>query len=289
MKKGYNELEIDEIDETSGVDNPAQVGARAVIFKRHVDPLAGGGAGGVASNESNTPRGTGAQETKMTDKTPAEKELDAVKKQLDAQATELLIAKAEGSLSDAERALYRGLDVAGQESFRKSTPEQRLEKVRAASEQNPVVYTNISGEAFRKNDDPRLIAMAKQADVDRKAFIAEKESRERESLAKRAETELSNLPGKPEEKVSLLKALEAVPAEQREGVRSILKAANDSLAKGFEERGTSTGTSNTGAEQRLEKVVEDHAKSKSLPIAKAWDEVLKTSEGKQLYAEAYGS
>jgi len=417
-KTAYNELEIDEIDEGSAVDNPAQVGARALIFKRadtfskrlimtdevaghaHVvedDGREGGvtsyvisaeaeyahmhdwvrkadGSVGIAAAEGHThvlvqkrafsaarrkeladsgaalpdgsfpivtvedlknaiqaigrasdrgqaiahirrralalgasellpdsfgknnPGETGTQEIEnMVEQTPAEKQIEAAQKQLaDAKAelaksqAELAVAKSLAELSDAERAIWQAHDEAGRAAFLKLTKEARAEQIRKAQEQNAVVYTSLDGETFRKNDDPRLIALAKRGDADRAAFLAEKLERQREQLSKRAGVELQNMAGDEATKVAVLKALDSIPDQKdRDGAKAFLKAANDSLAEAFRAHGTGVGhdAGAAGAEAKLESMAKAHAEKKNITVAKAWDEVLQTDEGRALYHE----
>jgi hypothetical protein len=334
----YNELTIEELEEISGVDNPAQVGARAVIFKREFsgerrEELAGEGAAlpdgsfpvetvedlrnaiqaiGRAKDQNkaiahikrravalgasellpesfgkNTPGQSGNQENQnMTDKTPAEKELEAVNKQLAAMTVELAIAKAEGIFSDAEKVLYGGMDAAAKEQFRKLSAEQRAEQTRKSAESNPVVYTTLDGETFRKNDDPRLVAIAKRADEDRKALVAERAGRRTDEFKKRVESELKNLPGDEVVKVAVLRAVDAIQDEvARKGALALLKAGNDALSKTFETRGTTEGSEGGDAHEKLEKIAKElRAKNPKLGDVDAY--VLASEQNPELYAEA---
>lgn len=324
MRK-VNELTIDDLEEISGVDRPAQPGARAVIYKRavakqlhllsevdgHTHTIDDAGGGGSSSYEKmtgeeyghshpwivtlsgqivigasaghthevmvlksapstapssgdtlpapqNTPGVAGGQPkpTHMTDtKDPAAQLAEVTKKVADLSA-ELLIAKAIGEFSDAEKALYKGMDAAGQEAFRKLDPAARLEKLRSNSETNPVIYTSPEGETFRKNDDPRMIALAKRADETAKHLAAERAIRASENFRKRAGEELKNLPGEEVAKVELLRAVEGISdAAVRASVQALLKAGNDAMAKGFRELGTSSGAPDSSAEAAHEKLV----------------------------------
>jgi hypothetical protein len=253
VKKAYNELEITEFDEISAVDNPAQVGARAVIFKRAIANIGGDPVGSGTVTET--------QENQNVTKVEDQPALDAVQKQLTAAQAELASAKAEAAiqksiaeLSDAERALYRGMDKSGQESFLKLSVTERAEKVRATSDANPEIYRSpFTGESFRKNDDPRLVSMAKRADEQSQALASEKALREDEQFSKRADSELKNLPGKQPAKVALLKAVDGIKDQAvRDEVKAIVKAGNDALSKAFETRGTVSGSDGVSAHEKLE-------------------------------------
>ena len=340
MRK-VNELTIDDLEEVSGVDNPAQPGALAVIFKRDFSAeerarLADSGAAlpdgsfpiatvedlrnavqaiGRASDREkaiahirrravvlgaselvpesfgkNTPGDPGRpEENEMTDKTPAEKELEAVQKRLADAEQALVIAKAIGEFSDAERALYAGMDEAGQSAFRKLTPVQRQERVRAVGESNPVVYTTLDGEAFRKNDDPRLVAIAKRADEDRKALLSERTARRAEEFKKCASAELKHMPGTEIVKVAVLRVIETIEdAETKAGALALLKAGNDALAKSFEERGTSAGDDDSDGHDKLSKIAKGLREKN--PKLSEWDAyALAADQNPELYAEALGA
>jgi len=255
-KTAYNDLEIDEIDETSAVDNPAQVGARAAIFKRAIANTGGSpvGSGTVANTQENP------NVTKVEDQ-PA---LDAVQKQPAAAQAELEIHKSIAGLSDVERALYRGLDQVGQSAFLKLSPADRVEKVRAAGEANPVVYTSpFTGESFRKSDDQRLVSAAKRADKIEQDLATERTLRGDETFSKRADEELKNLPGKKPAKVALLKVVEGIQdSAVRDEVKALIKAGNDSMAKNFTSRGTESGADEGGsAHEKLEVLAKNLRKS----------------------------
>lgn len=262
-KTAYNDLEIDDIEETSAVDNPAQVGARAVIFKRAI------------ANTDDSPVGSGivteTQEnqnvTKVEDQAPA---LEAVQKQLaDAQAelaaskAEVAIQKSIAELSDAERAHYRGLDQAGQSAFLKLSPADRIQKVSAAAEQNPVIYTSaFTGESFRKSDDPRLVTAAKRADKVEQDLANERTAREEENFSKRADAELKHLPGKTPAKVALLKAVDGIKDQStRDEVKAMLKAGDESMSKSFAPLGSSKGTDGSSAHEKLEGIAKNLQKA----------------------------
>lgn len=291
----FNELEIDLLDEISAVDRPAQPAARAVIFKRD-GGLAPQPAGGVGSSDTNTPGSSGAKETQqMTDKTSAESQLEAVNKRVAELTAELAIAKAIGEFSDAEKNLYGGLDAAGQEAFLKLSREQRAERVRASAESNPVVYTTLDGETFRKNDDPRMVSIAKSADEYRKALITERNERKTVELRKRAESELKSLPGTEVVKVALLRAIDGISDEEtRKGVAELLKAGNDAISKNFTESGTAAGADNPGSDEQLEAEAKLEKFAKGLrekdPKLSTWDAyALAAEQNPELYELAIGN
>ncbi len=233
----------------------------------------------------------------MSDTKQPTAELDAVNKQLATITAELSIAKAFGELTDAQKSLYGKLDDAGKTAFLKLSPEARQAKVdevaKAATESNPVVYTSTDGEQFRKNDDPRLITMAKRADEDRKARIAADIRSANETLAKRAGTELVNCPGDEVVKVALLRAIDGITDEaQRTGALALLKASNEALGKAFVRTGTSTPApanvgSQSAAEAELDRLAKAYASEKKVDYFTAYEAVSKMQP--ELFAKAVGT
>lgn len=139
----------------------------------------------------------------------------------------------------------------------------------------------INGEQVAKSDvpEPVLKAIEKQ-----NAEIAKmRERQEREDLAKRAESELPNLSGKPDEKGQLLKAIDGIEDEDvRKGVLESLKAADTAVSKLFAEVGKTVADDDSSATHRLEKMARDYAEEKSLSYEQAFAKVIDTPEGREL-------
>jgi len=97
-------------------------------------------------------------------------------------------AEALAKLSDDEKAHLDSLEKADREGFLAMSAEERTKLMRKSDDDNPVVYkSEASGEEYRKNDDPRLVKLAKQADENDRLAKAEREKREAAEFAKRAE------------------------------------------------------------------------------------------------------
>jgi hypothetical protein len=220
---------------------------------------------------------------------------EAEKKDLEKK---LAKAEAYGKLSDSEKAHYGKLDDAEKDAFLAKSEDERAEIVKAAAKAaadgNPVVYKASDGSEYRKNDDPRLIALAKQSD-ERLASLekAHKDSAEA-SLKKRAEEDLANLPGTVETRIALLKQVDAIPDEKaRAEALAALKAHNAQMAKSFVVHGT-RGTveseseglaSRKDAEAELEKRAKDLQKSDAkLSYVDAYTKV--AEQNPDLYAKA---
>lgn len=195
-------------------------------------------------------------------------------------------AEAFGKLNDAEKIHYATLDEAGQADFMKMDEGARANVLEKAAEADSVVYTSADGEEFRKSDDPRLVTMAKKGDEDRKMAKADREKAEKLTLEKRADDELSHLPGDAEVKVQLLKAVGEITDETtRTKVNELLKAGDTAMSKAFDTRGTADAPVGD-AESQLNTLAKAYAAEKDVPFADAMTKVLETEEGEALYTQS---
>lgn len=192
--------------------------------------------------------------------------------------------------NDATKAYFETLDKAGQDAFlTKSADDQATDVTafgKAQADDNPVVYKAENGDQYRKNDDPRLVQMAKDRDADRKELSEQRAVNKRQDLEKRAAELLPNLPGTIQVRASMLEKVESISDEtERQAAIDALKASNDALDPAFKSIGT--GGSPTivegSAESQLEKMAEDYAKEHKVSHAVAYSKVLETSKGAELY------
>jgi hypothetical protein len=219
----------------------------------------------------------------------SEKQMDENQKQaaaaaaaeLEATKAQLALAKALGALNDNEKAHYATLGDEDKSAFLAKTPDARAQILKSAQEADAVVYTSDRGETFRKSDDPRLVRMAKQADEDARLLKAERDARELDKLEKRAEAELSHLPGEASVKVALLKAVGAMPSATRTGIEALLRAADAALAKGFDKFGVD-GDKSTDTESDFDAMTKAYAEKHKVSMTAAINAVLDTPEGQQL-------
>lgn len=211
-------------------------------------------------------------------------ELIQLRKDLTETRAQLDVSRVEAQFNDAERSLYAKLDDAGRVEFRKLDADGRKARVEQARGENPVVYTSEAGDVFRKSDDSRLIAMAKRADAETRQARADREALVLERLQKRADSELSHLPGKTEVKVALLKAIDGISdPDLKTGAVALLKAGDENLAKAFRTAG-SLGLSidENSPKAKLEKMAKTLASEKNVSREKGMALALATSEGQQL-------
>lgn len=214
------------------------------------------------------------------------KQLDEQKGTLDKASVDLEIAKAYSGLSDAQKAHHNSLDDDGKAEFMKMDSEARQKVIEKKEEKNAVVYTDREGNEYQKNDDPRLVAMAKRADEEAKIAKTERERRELVELQKRADTDFEHLPGEQDAKVALLKAVDGISDEQtRESAFGILKANNEVMAKAFERAGSSVGNEFKKAEDELTTIARKYAADSNVSYETAYSEILKTDRGRELYEQ----
>ena len=224
-------------------------------------------------------------------------ELEKKGREEEAKKFQLETDLALSQMNSEERDYYKGLDAEAKKDFIALSQVERSKKVKVElakqAEVNPVVYTAEDGTEYRKNDDPRLVTLAKQADDDRKALVAEQNKGREADLRKRAETELAHLPGSIETRVELLKAAEAIEDETARGEAvAALKAHNAKMAPAFKTVGTTSqpnleaGNDKQAAEKELEKLAKARASEKDEDYYTAYTKV--GEQHPELLAKAVG-
>lgn len=226
-------------------------------------------------------------ELDMTDKTTnksAEGQAEADRiKDLEAQ---LAKANAIAGLSGDDRAHYDALDAAGKDAFLAKSADDRKADIQKAAEGKAVVYKAADGTEYTKADDPRLVALAKARDEDRKELQAANKRAAEVELRKRAEG-LGHLPGSVDDVMEMLRAIDAIPNEDaRKRSLDALTAQNTALSTAFKSVGHNASAPEAGsAEAELDNLAKAYAKDKGVSEAVAYDEVLKTARGQELYEQ----
>jgi len=252
------------IDEISLVDKPAQAGARFTLLKRdsaddspdivkmaqpillsdhggHSHILDGGSQGGMTSweNEHSHPWAKMPDGSVRIGASAGHTHEVVLKRDNTMEETEkqeLLarVAKAESlaKLNDEQRSFYAGLNTEDQDAFLKSSDEDRQTKVDLSKSDDPVIYKSADGAEYRKSE-AKAAELAKRVDAQDAKLKESEQLRKRDAFAKRAESELSNLPGSEDTKIAVLMAVEGI-----DGAAELFKAANEGLTKAFERAGT---------------------------------------------------
>ena len=263
-----------ELDEVSFVDDPANVGARIVLFKRDQNSSASDVS---PAKKEDTPMAkmTPEQETRMKnlmDKGYDEDEARrmAMSKAFEEQAEEIgELEKANTELTDRVMELESAIKSAG------FSVEEDGSITKAADPE----YVEIDGEQVLKAAVPAPILKRMEADRDRIAAL-EKQSRD-VSLAKRAKADIPNLGGTDIAKGQLLAAIDDLP--EAEDLHRALKAADAAVAKMFAETGS---VDNDGAldsaESELRKMASEKASETGVSYEAAYADVTRVGKGREL-------
>lgn len=204
--------------------------------------------------------------------------------------TELAKAKAYGELTDEQKSFYKNLSEEDQAKFLEKSAEDREADVAKSREADPVIYKAADGTEFRKSDDKRMVESVKRADAMQKRLDDEITKRENIEFQKRADEELSHLTKKAETRGALLKAVEGIENEEiRKEALEILKSKNESMSAALKSHGVSVTPGSAdpdmkkNAENQLDTLAKKYAENNKVSYAVAYDHVLRTEEGSQLY------
>ena len=250
------------IDEISGVDRPAQIGARVAILKRN-----------------------SASEANMTEEEI--KKMKSLEKSVEGLAAIV-------GLSADERGHYDKLegDDAKAAWLAKSGEERKAEiaeVVRKAADDD-VVYTTTDGDEIKKSHGDIVLKLAKSHDAERKKTARLEAEKEQSGLEKRADEELKYLPGDVTTRAAMLKAVEEIPNEDtRKAAMETLKSQNAQMAKAFETEGTCRLPRRpTRPTARLDKLAEERFTKMAGKETKeqAYAKVMETPQGKELYNQS---
>lgn len=229
------------------------------------------------------------------------KDVDAARRHIKARAKELgLESMLPDSFGGTKKSANQGDEMELQElTKRVASLEAELaeaqkvakmsdaEKAAAQDATNPVVFKSADGTSFRKNDDPRLVAQAQRIDALAKSSTEANEKAAMADFAKRAATELTHLPGDVVAKAALLRAVSGISDEAaRKGVETLLRAHDSGMAAAFKRSGTSqVPTTGVTPAAQLDTLAKNLVETKKIPYGKAYEEILKSAEGKALYEQ----
>ena len=193
------------------------------------------------------------------------------------------------SMSAEVLTYYKGLEEPTQETFLAKSATLQAAEVQNAQLANAVVHKDRNGIEYRKEDDPRLVQMAKDADEQALAIKKMQTDNSDLKLQKMAD-DYKFLPGDDAARMALIKAVDGIPDETlKKGAFEILKSKNTANGRMFQTDGTSMHGANEiiqKAETDLDDMVKKHMKDNSgMSFEKAYDEVLQTPDGAQLYEQ----
>ena len=237
------------------------------------EPETAGAAGTVVEKEAPMPN----------DKNAAT--VEDLQKQLDR-------ATAVSTLNDVQKAHFAGLDEAAQDTFLAKSADDRQAEVEAiaknAQDADPVEYTTDAGLELRKSAGAAMIAMAKSNDAIARENAELRKNAADEQLRKRAETDLAHLPGDVETRMALIKSVDGIADEtQRTAAMDALKAQNEAMAKAFTTAGHGGVAPTNSATDQLDALAKKHQDDNpGVSFAKAYDAVLDTPKGQELYSQS---
>lgn len=207
---------------------------------------------------------------------------------------------AEAAMPAAVRSHYDGLDATAKAAFLAKSATEQAAEVEQLTKGDPVVYTTKDGVAIRKSDGAVALLMAKNFDQLNSRMDTLEGSLTKSSIEKRAQTEFPNLPLGPT--VQTLKAAAALDEKDAADLIAGLTLANKAAAGKFrtagQRMGKAAGVEDFGgagddaqaAEDKLDEMAKGMMAKASTPMTyeQAYDAVVRTPEGRELYAQAVG-
>lgn len=207
--------------------------------------------------------------TPMTEKNKSKADDTVVEKsEHDKVVKELAYAKAWGELNDESREYAKGLSDEDRNAFVFMSAEDRAAAVQKAQESREVVYKALDGSEYTKDDDPRMVNLAKRNDELERSSVIEKARREEQEFQKTASEELSNLQGDIPAKALIVKALsKQLKEDEFNQAMEILKGANRVALKTI---GVADG--------QINKAADGSADAAEFELRKRADEIVKADQ-----------
>ena len=280
-KKILRALRLDKI---SGVDRPAQEPATVAVIIKSDNPEAE-----EAEMNEEVEKNDEVEEI-LSEFVEPEAEVEKNDEVEEAPAEEPAAEEAPEEEPAAEEAPEE--EPAAEEAPEEAPAEEEPAVEEAPVEEAPVekaeasvIYKSLDGTEYGSDDDPRLIEAVKRADALETEKVEIAKAAEEVALAKRAEETLGNCPGSEDVKKGLLRAVESLGDDVRDGALEILKAANENLAGAFEERGTADGgpAEELSFGEAYENLAKSFAETNNISVDEARLKVTYTNEFAELY------
>ena len=189
------------------------------------------------------------------------------------------------ALSPEHRAYFDKLEGDNAEKWLAKSATERDDALREAAEANRIVYKALDGTEYRKQDDPRLVMLAKANDDQAKAIEQMRKDRAEAEITKMAE-EMTTYPADLETRREVIKSMMAIEdKDAREKALKGMRAHNDNLAVSMKKLGVSGGPVEKDADDpdsKIEDLAKKYAEENKVPIEKARVDVLHTGEGADL-------
>lgn len=305
-----------KIKELSGVDRPAQAGARAVIMKRAETPEEIAAAAALAKakqgphpDHEGDPMSSEIKKALGLPETATDAELAAAITKaatsiaaLETATAELAIAKALASMTDVQKAYHADLaksDAGKAKAFLDMKAEDKDAEVKKAASGDETVTLEgrtISKRAVGEDTFAILKGQAARIEANEAEIRKANEAAATATFEKAASEHYKHLAGTVAERGAVLKYLSLAPDDVKKSAETILKAAQAASEFAFTKRGTSVhksgeslegqGGEPTTAGEKLTKMASDLVAKSTTPItfAKAYDQVIQANP--DLYEEA---
>lgn len=233
--------------------------------------------------------------SKEDDKNTPDEQVANLTKRNDELEASLVETNARADMNDVQKSYFDGLDPQLDDDkrieFIKADTNRRQIIIDAVTAKDKVIYKSDDGSEYRESDDPRLVKQARRNDDLAKKLVESNDKVEKADLRKRAETDLAHMPGTVETRMEMLKAVDGIEDDEaREAALESLKAQDAGLAKAFETNGHLANGApefeKGSPSAQLETLVQEYAEKHDVDEAAAYDVVLKTKEGGELYAKS---
>lgn len=201
-------------------------------------------------------------------------------------------------LTEAQHAHYSKLSGDDADAFLAKSATEREAIVKAARDADEVIFKgDLTGIEVRKSqgDFAKKLAEANEANAkaakENAETIAKRDAElEIERLTKRVAQDIGHLAGETAVKVAALRAIDSISdSAVREGALRMLKSADAFAKDAGIAKGVNPGedaSSGAAPQAQLDALITKHATDNKIARPEATAAVLKTTEGRRLYAEA---
>jgi preprotein translocase subunit YajC len=205
-----------------------------------------------------------------------QKSLDELNVKLAETTTKLGEETAKAGMSDAEKAHMATLSGKDKFAFMTAAPDERKKMMAKSAEGDEVVTIEGQQVSKRAVGDAQFEIIKRQAvkiAANEAEIAKERTAREDAEFSKRAETELSHLPGETVVKVKVLRHLEKADADVKDAVSKMLEAGDKAITAAYAKLGVKGGDvtkSSNGDPKAFEKrIVEVQTANKALSRTEA--------------------
>jgi hypothetical protein len=211
-----------------------------------------------------------------TDLTAAKESIGKLHAELDALEGLLGVA---ASMTEDEKEVAKGLKGPALREFLAQPADVRK------SLSAPIYKSTRTGQAFRPGQEA-LAEVVKDADATHAELAKERDARRDAEFAKRAATDIPNLPGALPVQIALLKAVDGIADEAvRKAASEALKGANAAMSSFMKAPGVGGGNEPGSPQAELDGIAKGiQGQNPGMTFAKAIDLATDTPRGKQLYA-----